>query len=63
MDTVEKISNRIILIADGKVVADGNFQDLKRNEGDTLEKLFSQLTGQTNFDQLAEGFTQSFNQP
>jgi ABC-2 type transport system ATP-binding protein len=61
MDTVEKISDRIILIAEGKVVADGNFQDLKRSEGDTLEKLFSQLTGQTNFDQLAEGFTQTFN--
>lgn len=61
MDTVEKISDRIILIAEGKVVADGNFQELKRNEGDTLEKLFSQLTGQTNFDQLAEGFTQTFN--
>lgn len=61
MDTVEKISDRIILIADGKVVADGNFQELKRNEGDTLEKIFSQLTGQTNFDQLAEGFTQTFN--
>lgn len=61
MDTVEKISDRIILIAEGKVVADGNFQDLKRSEGDTLEKLFSQLTGQTNFDELAEGFTQTFN--
>lgn len=61
MDTVEKISDRIVLIADGKVVADGNFQELKRSEGDTLEKIFSQLTGQTNFDQLAEGFTQTFN--
>jgi ABC-2 type transport system ATP-binding protein len=61
MDTVEKISDRIILIADGKVVADGTFHDLKRSEGDTLEKLFSQLTGQTDFDQLAEGFTQTFN--
>lgn len=61
MDTVEKISDRIVLIADGKVVADGNFQELKQNEGDTLEKIFSQLTGQTNFDQLAEGFTQTFN--
>ena len=61
MDTVEKIFDRIILIAEGKVVADGNFQELKRSEGDTLEKLFSQLTGQTNFDELAEGFTQTFN--
>lgn len=61
MDTVEKISDRIVLIADGKVVADGNFQELKRGEDDTLEKLFSQLTGQANFDQLAEGFTQTFN--
>jgi len=61
MDTVEKISDRIILIANGKVVADGTFHDLKRSEGDTLEKLFSQLTGQTDFDQLAEGFTQTLN--
>jgi ABC-2 type transport system ATP-binding protein len=60
MDTVEKISDRIVLIAEGRVIADGTFQELKRSEGDTLEQLFSQLTGQSDFDQTAKAFTQSF---
>ncbi len=61
MDTVEKISDRIVLIAEGRVIADGTFQDLKRNESDTLEKLFSQLTSQADFDQLAGQFTKAFS--
>jgi ABC-2 type transport system ATP-binding protein len=60
MDTVEKISDRIILIAQGRVVADGAFEELKQNEGDSLEQLFSQLTGHANFDEAAKGFTDSF---
>ncbi len=61
MDTVEKISDRIVLIAEGRIIADGTFQDLKRNESDTLEKLFSQLTSQADFDQLASQFTKAFS--
>lgn len=63
MDTVEKISDRIILIDQGKIIADGTFESLRRNEGDSLEKLFSQLTGQSGFDQIASAFTQSFSKP
>jgi ABC-2 type transport system ATP-binding protein len=53
MDVVEKISDRIILIANGEVVADGSFDELSQNNGnESLEKLFSKLTG--NIDQSAK---------
>lgn len=45
MDVVEKISDRIILINNGIVVADGSFETLKTEKAETLEKLFAQLTG------------------
>ena len=48
MDVVEKISDRIILINDGKVLADGTFDELKTEKSATLEKLFANLTGSEN---------------
>jgi ABC-2 type transport system ATP-binding protein len=46
MDVVEKISDRIIIINKGEVIADGTFENLK-NAGNqaTLEKIFTTLTG------------------
>lgn len=45
MDIVEKVSDRIILINEGKVMADGSFEDLKQIKGDiSLEQIFSHLT-------------------
>ncbi len=49
MDVVEKISDRIILIADGTVIADGTFDELSNKNGkESLENLFSKLTGNTD---------------
>jgi ABC-2 type transport system ATP-binding protein len=45
MDVVEKISDRIILINNGIVMADGTFEELRTEKADTLELLFAQLTG------------------
>ncbi|HKK75350.1 MAG TPA: ABC transporter ATP-binding protein [Saprospiraceae bacterium] len=61
MDTVEKISDRIVLIADGNVVADGPIETLRREEGDTLEAIFSNLTGQSGFNEKASDFMRSFD--
>ncbi len=55
MDVVEKISNRIILINEGKVIADGSFSELN-NQAQTgsLEALFTQLTGTSGHSEKAE---------
>lgn len=45
MDVVEKISDRIMLINQGQIVADGTFEELKVHYGGTLERIFSHLTG------------------
>ena len=45
MDVVEKVSDRIILINHGIIVADGTFSELKGTGNESLEKLFARLTG------------------
>lgn len=57
MDVVEKISNRIVLLVNGHVVADGTFEELKAqsHEG-SLEEIFNQLTGFSEHKDIAENF-------
>ena len=46
MDVVEKISDRIIIINAGKIVADGNIETLKEQaQKGSLENIFTSLTG------------------
>lgn len=55
MDVVEKISSRIILLVEGKVVADGSFEELKEQSKEgTLEEIFNQLTGFDEHKRIAE---------
>lgn len=55
MDVVEKISNRIVLIKDGQVIADGSFDELKKQcKQGSLENIFNQLTGFNKYDKLAK---------
>ncbi|THE12482.1 ABC transporter ATP-binding protein [Bacillus timonensis] len=57
MDVVEKISSRIILLHDGKIVADGTFEELKvQNKEGSLEGIFNQLTGFNEHTELASRF-------
>ncbi len=57
MEIVEKISDRILLINDGQIVADGTFEELKEKsmEG-SLEEIFNQLTGFNKHKQIADEF-------
>ncbi|MCF6460370.1 ABC transporter [Clostridium sp. Cult3] len=55
MEVVEKISSRIILIDDGRIVADGSFDELKEKSMDgSLEEIFNELTGFKEHKQIAE---------
>ncbi len=61
MDVVEKISDRIVLIDQGRVIADGPFGELNRLSNDEdLEKMFTRLTGNTNHVEKAEAFINAF---
>jgi ABC-2 type transport system ATP-binding protein len=51
MDVVEKLSDRIIIINKGEVVADGTFAELKENASSgSLETIFGNLTGNNHED-------------
>lgn len=57
MEIVEKISDRIILLNEGEIVADGSFEDLKiKSKTGNLEQLFNQLTGFNQHKELADEF-------
>jgi ABC-2 type transport system ATP-binding protein len=46
MDVVEKVSNRIVLIDEGRMIANGTIEQLRQLHGNqSLEKLFAELTG------------------
>lgn len=57
MDVVEKISSRIILLHEGKVAADGTFDELKQqNTKGSLEQIFNQLTGFSEHKEIGARF-------
>jgi ABC-2 type transport system ATP-binding protein len=57
MDVVEKISTRIIIINKGEVIADGDFESLKKNAHlVSLESIFTSLTGDEEYLRMAGEF-------
>ncbi len=62
MDIVEKVSERIVLINQGEIVADGSFASLKAQTGGSLEEIFSDLTRGENFDSSAGDFFDAFQE-
>ena len=57
MEVVEKLSDRIIIINQGQVIANGSFQQLNSQaQGGSLEQIFTQLTGQGEQVSIANNF-------
>lgn len=57
MDVVEKISDRIMIINKGEMIADGPFRELNAQaSGGSLEQLFTQLTGSKEHESVAGQF-------
>lgn len=44
MDVVEKVSDRIVLLDKGRILADGTFDELRGSGNLSLEQIFAQLT-------------------
>ncbi|MBC7919647.1 MAG: ABC transporter ATP-binding protein [Ferruginibacter sp.] len=62
MDVVEKISNRIVILNGGEIVANGSFETLRAQRGDSLEKVFTELTGNHQHLATAAQFVQVLDQ-
>lgn len=57
MEVVEKISDRIVLLKNGVIVADGTFDELKQQSKEgSLEEIFNQLTGFSQHKEIAGSF-------
>lgn len=62
MDIVEKVSDRIVLINKGSIVADGSFEESKKQGGENLESVFAQLTGDQYRGNKADDFLDSISE-
>ncbi len=57
MDVVEKFANRIMILHQGKIIADGTFAELQeREKNDSLEQIFTELTGNHEHTSQAGNF-------
>ena len=61
IDVVEKVSDRILLINKGEIVADGTFESLKQNNSDTLENIFAKLTGRDESTNETDAIMNAFD--
>lgn len=63
MDVVEKVSDLIVLIHQGTVIAQGTIQELQTQSGNnsSLEKIFAQLTSNDTMGHAATDLIQAIN--
>ncbi|MDD2397821.1 MAG: ABC transporter ATP-binding protein [Tissierellia bacterium] len=61
LEVVEKLSDRILLINEGKIVIDGTMVDVMSRQSDSsLESIFNDVTGFHDHEALAKKFTDAF---
>jgi ABC-2 type transport system ATP-binding protein len=61
LEVVEKLSDRILLINEGKIVIDGTVADVMSMQSDSsLESIFNYVTGFHDYQVLAKKFTDVF---
>lgn len=61
MDVVEKVSDRIVLINEGTVIADGSFEELQQQQGNqSLESIFAHMTSKNSLSDAADDLMNAF---
>ena len=61
LDVMERVCDRVIIIDKGRMLVDGRPAELLTAHGaDTLERLFTQLTGGTELERRAADFAKTF---
>jgi ABC-2 type transport system ATP-binding protein len=61
MDVVEKVSDRIVLIAKGQIIANDTIEALRKDSNDSLEKIFAQMTTTENLNATAGSIASAMN--
>jgi ABC-2 type transport system ATP-binding protein len=62
LDVVERVCDRIIIIDQGKIIADGTLAELQAASGEgSLERIFNKLTARADLEERAEEFSKIFN--
>ncbi|HTM57958.1 MAG TPA: ABC transporter ATP-binding protein [Candidatus Udaeobacter sp.] len=63
LDVVERVAERVIIIHEGRIVADGSVASLEAQTGESsLERVFNKLTATTNLLARAEEFARVLSQ-
>ncbi len=63
MDVVERVCDRIIILSNGQIAADGSFEELRQmNKEESLERIFTQLTSEGEQDVVASQFIQALSE-
>jgi ABC-2 type transport system ATP-binding protein len=63
MDVVEKVSDRIVLIDEGQMIANGTISELRQAHGDlSLEGIFAKLTGKESLSVSADALLKALNE-
>ncbi len=58
LDVVERLCDRVIILDHGRIIADGNFEELRRSTAAaTLEEIFKRLTSDEDSGTRVEQFT------
>jgi ABC-2 type transport system ATP-binding protein len=61
LDVVERVCERVVIIHEGRIVADGSVPELLQRTGEpTLERVFNRLTATENLLARAEEFARAF---
>ena len=65
LDVVENVCDRIIILNQGRVLADGSFAQLRQQQGSnrSLEQIFSELTHSVDHVAMAARFARSLGEP